>query len=1308
MKIKVKTLERFTWFMLILVCLGMGTFAVAQSPTKKPSQGKSKAKQSVAPAKSNGKPKANSKSVAVAKSKEAEWIWSPAHEKDHVPNVKCYFRKAFTSKSAESATIQVAADDRYRLFVNGREAGTGENWRLITTFDITDKLIEGKNVIAVEAENTEGNSSAMVARMLIRQSGGAESQIVSDISWKTSLREEEGWQTNRFADATWIPAKSFGDFATAAPWARQVASIDSSGMARFLVPNQFEVEQVAEQSAVGSVLAMTFNEFGQILASTENGAIQLISDANQDGVMDTISVYCDSIKGCQGLLAVNGQVYVTGIGPEGLGLYRLADEDLNGEAERVDRLVEFECEVHEHGVHGLVLGADGMIYVMVGNHTQVKSSLDSQSPYHHPVEGDLLTPKYEDPLGHATNIKAPGGCVLRLDTEGNQLQLVAGGFRNAYDLAVNRDGELFTFDSDMEWDEGMPWYRPTRVLHVVPGGEYGWRSGWSKWPTYYHDSLPSTVELGRGSPTGLEFYNHTGYPTRYHNSLFACDWSQGRILSIRLKRSGASYIARSEVFLQGRPLNATDVAVGPDGWLYFSTGGRGTEGGIYRVVWKGNTPPQPKHRGVIQAINQPQLQSAWARQSIATMQAKMGDNWGPQIAGTVTNTNLPPEARAQALDVMQLFGPIPDAALLTKAAADRSPILRAKAAAVMGLQGDESLAGVLAGMLADPDQSVRRMALEALCRCQFMPETSVILPLLADPDRYVAWSAGRALQEIPIEDWQPKVSKLENTRAFLQGALALLSVPHERSSADEVLQRGTKLLQGFLSDEEFIGLMRVFELAYMQDAGIAGEHPELQSLLAEEFPAENEPRMNHDLIRLLTHLNEPTIIPRALEYLKSNAPQSEKVFTAMHLCFIKSGWNVEQKLALLEFLERAHSSGPGASFNPYLDNVTRDFVATFDPDEQHLVLGQGERMPTAALQVLSTITELPHNTMLRKLIELDGKLQGNSSASARQLATGIVAVLGSTKDPAAMAYLRELFDSQPDRREDLAMGLAQSPGGDNWAILVRSLSVIEGVAAQEVLSKLAEADQSPEQPEPIRQVILAGVRLGDEGGNFAVALLEKWTGEKFATAKEPASKTLKRWQQWFQQEYPNSPPATLPVETLTSRYSYGELLGYLSGGNSPKGDPLKGKLVFEKAQCVKCHRMGQFGEGVGPDLSTVSRRFQIKEIVESVVHPSQVISDQFATKTVVTSEGLTVVGIVGEGGNGAIVVLQSDGKKQTIRRDDIESISPNPKSTMPEGLLNNLSLDEIAHLFAFLGHAPTKMEPPQSASRTKVNDVKRQ
>src|SRR4029078_218722 len=78
---------------------------------------------------------------------------------------------------------------------------------------------------------------------------------------------------------------------------------------------------------------------------------------------------------------------------------------------------------------------------------------------------DVLLPRLKDGGGHAANILAPGGTIWRMDHNGKNMSLVAAGFRNHFDAAFRSDGELFTFDSDMEWDEGMPWYRPLRVCH---------------------------------------------------------------------------------------------------------------------------------------------------------------------------------------------------------------------------------------------------------------------------------------------------------------------------------------------------------------------------------------------------------------------------------------------------------------------------------------------------------------------------------------------------------------------------------------------------------------------------------------------------------------------------------------------------------------------------------------------------------------------------------------------------------------------------------------------------------------------------
>src|ERR1041385_5669257 len=145
----------------------------------------------------------------------------------------------------------------------------------------------------------------------------------------------------------------------------------------------------------------------------------------------------------------------------------------------------------------------------------------------------------EDGNGFGAGRKPPGGFVVRMDQDGKNAELFASGQRNTYDFAFNPDGELFGFDSDMEWDWGTPWYRPIRICHLVSGGDYGFREGTGKWPAYYPDSLPPVVDVGIGSPTGVKFGTHAKFPAKYQRALYAMDWSYGRIFVVHLTPKGS-------------------------------------------------------------------------------------------------------------------------------------------------------------------------------------------------------------------------------------------------------------------------------------------------------------------------------------------------------------------------------------------------------------------------------------------------------------------------------------------------------------------------------------------------------------------------------------------------------------------------------------------------------------------------------------------------------------------------------------------------------------------------------------------------
>jgi putative heme-binding domain-containing protein len=1243
---------------------------------------------------------------------EAQWIWSPAYAKDRAPAATCYFRKTFRLPEGFRGTIRITCDDRYELYVNEQLAAEGDDWRLLKTFDISEWLTSGVNVLAVKAANTEGNSAGLVARLTLIDPDGAETTLVSNGTWRTSLKEFDGWQQAGFNDERWLPARLYGPLGPTAPWANQVAG-DHGPAGRFLLSADFRVEQVSEAADTGSLIAITFNEWGEILAAREEGPLLLIVDKDQDGLVETVTTYCDQVRNCQGILALNGQVFTVADGPKGPALYRLSDDDQDGTAETVAALIEFKTSVLEHGPHAPVLGPDGLIYLVLGNHSSALRAYEANSPYHHYYEGDLVSPRYEDPNGHAAGIKAPGGVVLRTNIDGSFVQVVAGGLRNPYDIAFNREGDLFTYDADMEWDVGLPWYRPTRVNHVTAGAEFGWRSGWAKWPGYYQDSLGAVLETGRGSPAGLEFYNHYQFPARYHNALFACDWSQGRIVVVRMTPGGGTYTGQSEVFLEGHPLNATDLAIGPDGWLYFSTGGRGTEGGVYRVVWTGKVPPRPELKGALQAIRQPQLQSAWARQQIATLQQSLGEEWGRQLNAIAQSAKFALPDRLRALDLMQLVGPFPSGELLLALSREASPELRAKCAWLMGIHTSPEAEARLTDLIADADPRVRRAACESIVRGGYHPPVAQLVPLLADASRAVACSARRALEQAPLEKWKDQILEAANIRVFLMGAPALLALDPPDETLDAVLTRASELIRestgskpsGYLSDADFVWVLRVLQLGLARGQLTRDNVPDICRQLAEEFPAqeprEREQRINRELIRLLAYLQESSIIPRLLEELRGDDRVEEKLHLAAYARFIETGWTTQQKLALVAFYERAYATEGGHSMAGYFDNIAKDFIAAFSDEERNALLARAAQWPHMAVWALAALPEHLDDAMRARLIELDESLLAVKGDEARRLGTGLVAVLARDGHETSLAYLRRQFDSSPDRREDLAMGLAQAPEEDNWPVLVRSLPVVEGVAAQEVLTKLATVDRAPETAEPLRQVILIGLKLGDSGAPLALKLLEKWADENAADPGQSWRPALAAWQQWFEDKYPDEPAPRLPEETADAGWSYAELVGYVSSGDGITGDISRGAAAFEKAQCIKCHRHGTRGEAIGPDLSTVGQRFQRKEILESIVFPSQVISDQFASKSVVTNDGLIYTGLVAPAGDDGVTVLQANGEKVAVSRDDIAETRPSRKSAMPEGLLNQLTLEEIADLLAYLS------QPAKTATATAPRPITR-
>jgi putative heme-binding domain-containing protein len=355
----------------------------------------------------------------------------------------------------------------------------------------------------------------------------------------------------------------------------------------------FQVERIyfVPKEKFGSWVSITTDPKGRLVCSDQErkGLYRISPGKVGTGEPSKIEKLDINITAAQGLLFAFDSLYISVNGGPGSGLYRAKYDTSTDTFGEVKKLKDIKGG-GEHGPHALRLTPDGKsILLMCGNHTLPPEGFQhSRIPKN--WQEDLLLPRQWDANGHARGILAPGGYVVKCDPDGKTWEMISIGYRNAYDMALNADGELFGYDSDMEWDMGAPWYRPTRVNHAVSGSEFGWRSGAGVWPNYYVDSLPPMLEVGPGSPVGVEFGYGTRFPAKYQKALYLLDWTFGTIYALHLTPHQSTYTATREELLSRTPLPLTDATVGHDGALYFTTGGRNTQSEVFRVTYVGKEP----------------------------------------------------------------------------------------------------------------------------------------------------------------------------------------------------------------------------------------------------------------------------------------------------------------------------------------------------------------------------------------------------------------------------------------------------------------------------------------------------------------------------------------------------------------------------------------------------------------------------------------------------------------------------------------------------------------------------------------------
>lgn len=905
---------------------------------------------------------------------------------------------------------------------------------------------------------------------------------------------------------------------------------------RFQVAEGFDVQQVASEDLTGSSISMTFDHAGRPFMGVEGAGARTLVDDDGDGKYDRFVELSDQVKNVQGLYELEKGVYlIQGSGPDDkTGVFRVTDNNDDLVADSVEFVLESDRGMGEHGPHAIRMGMDGDLYIMYGNHSYPKMAVDPASPSRGMQEDNFL-PRWWDPRGHAVDIIVPGGTLQRIDTGFTRLEQFTGGFRNAYDFDIDATGEIFTFDSDMEWDVGLPWFRPVRVAHLIPGADYGWRSGSSNPQFYIVDSLPSVDDIGRGSPVGTVFYDHNAYPLHYRGAYFMGDWSRGRVRVIFPQRAGATYSGKTQDFVVGEPLNVTDLDVGPDGALYFTTGGRRTTGGLYRVISTSAGAGASRVTGVAAAMAQPMPRSAWGKERIREIKTSIGAEWDKGINAAVQDKSFSGDQRVRGLELMQVLGPQPSVDLLGKLAVDPDADVRAAAVYLMGKQPLDSVKSRLTTALSDTNAMVARRACESFVRAGLSPEmkpgkeTDGFVRLLDHQDRFVRTAARVALTRVAPEAWADKVLQddiAKRPNGAVNGLLTLIQSGAYADHHGAVYDKLVEYAGHELSDDVLLDLLRVVQMSVIRGGGLdgapAGAVQSLQTELLPKFPHQDW-RVNRELQVTLAGLQTTAAIDPMLTRLEATENQQEQVHTAYALRAIRNGWTKEQRDRMVGWFDRGWELEGGASFEGYVNNIWEETLTLLPEDEKEGALKhRGEFMAARAEKARALMAEL------------DAENKGAVSDLAQRDFTEIAEYL--EYDP--MAY----------REPNLASG----------------------------------------------------------------------------------------------------------------------------------------ERVFMRARCAECHVFGTIGKGGGPDLTSAAGRFTRRDMLEAIMYPSKVISDQYVALDIELKDGSFFTGMPMSENDSVLTIMTPSGERKDLKKSDIDRRDPSQISVMPEGLVETMNFGQLVELIHFL------------------------
>lgn len=1005
-------------------------------------------------------------------------------------------------------------------------------------------------------------------------------------------------------------------------------------LAAITVPEGFQVEIAAESPLIEHPIMAGFDDRGRLFVAENAGrnlkredlekelpnSIVLLTDTDGDGVFDKRSVFADKLTFPQGALWHDGWLYVASSG----AIWRFKDTNNDDVADVREQIVsKFGYTGNAADVHGCFLGPEGRIYWCEGRH------------------GHEITDK-----SGAVISKGKAARIFSCNPDGSDVQThCGGGMDNPTEIDFTATGEMLGTVNILYPKRG------DCLVHWLHGGVYPRADQPAVLAEFRRtgELLDAVHDFGHVAVSGLCRYRPLGTNERhgfgpaFHDQWFVTEFNTHKLKRVALAREGSTFRAEVQDFLTStsNDFHPTDVLQDADGSVLLID-----TGGWFRIGCPTSQIAKPEVPGAIYRIRRT------AQPAAKNTAQKIADPWGIRIPWSrataeelielLADSRFAVRARAVAQLVRNQDAAVP---YLAKAIQDDNTTRRLQAAETLLKIGSEKASSALISALESEDSRVRQFAAFGLGSLRETQAVELLTDLLRDEQAEVQLAAATALGKIGKPAAIPEI-------------LAALAAKPDRSREHALIY----------------ALIEIDDPAATRPA-LAHASPLVQraGLIAlDQMPSSD---LRREEVAALLSVRDLALQTAVLEVISRRA-----------------GWTDELVASLDKLLAE-----------PKLDEAQQALAVSAlvafsqQPAVQELIVKRikDEATPATRRQVLlETIAQCHFTTMPGRFWDVV-----NASLKSKEPATLLAGITAARRVARSFVQeLRELADNEQLPAEvRLAAFNAWLPGQAlsaeefNW--LSEQLDSTRPPAHRMSAARtFAWAQLLPEQklaltkllaaagPLEIHSLLIAFEQPGDEtlGKHLAAALL---------VSPGTAALSLPELEALLIHYPPTTRTALLPlIERMTEatreqRTKLDTLSSTLATGN-----PSAGKQVFfnRQAGCYLCHRIGNEGGLVGPDLSTIGQRRNQRDLLEAVLFPSSSFARGYESHALLLADGRTLNGMILRELADAIIVRSADQTETRVARSSIEEMKPSAVSIMPAGLENTMSKQQLADLIAYL------------------------